>query len=465
MRRSCKGWGIGSQCRVDAIIISPSDLRFLFLFLMTMKFHWRSGPPMKMVRWQYYPWPSFASFFPSSLYLSTNVVMAPASVRNRRSTISQRNYPSSPRHPLTPFRRRCSSHGDALNKSLQPITVIEAVYSIRLLEALRKGDSSALAPFLDKDPTKPGPVRELTSPLHLAVRCAESSTIKLILQNKNIDINLVESQYGNTALHLASSTGRADVVQEFLSIKEIDDNIRNADGRDPLEVAKSPRIAQIFQGTIISQKEMRWSLVVGWHSITSPLAVSRGELNFAFQELLERWERETPGTNEEMVDFLKQRRAAVVDLNVKSRSSGTTLLHEAVRRKDTSLIELAVRKGVDVFVRNKRGKRVLETTKDEKIKALLQQCEWPKDLSHLFKLLTFFLFSIQRWCCYGCQFYFWSASYLSRLPWQMDQLCRWLQDKMVCAWKWYSILLSHSRWRGKTIKRIDQLTICKNSSW
>lgn len=306
------------------------------------------------------------------------IMSSPASsLRNRRSTISQRHYPSSPRSLFTPFRRRCSSIGNALNTPTQrPITVTEAVYSIRLLEALRNGDATALAPFLQKDPSNPGPVRELTSPLHLAVRCAESSTIKSILQDRHIDVNLVESQHGNTALHLASITGRADVVQELLSIKEIDDNIRNADGLDPLEVAKSPRIAQIFQGKSLSIEEGQKHFFL----TSSPfnLIVSRGELNFAFQELLEKWERETPESNEEMVAFLEQKRVPVVDLNMKSRTSGTTLLHEAVRRKDTFLIELAVRKGADVFVRNKKGKRVLETTKDEKIKALLQQCELPK---------------------------------------------------------------------------------------
>jgi len=112
--------------------------------------------------------------------------------------------------------------------------------------------------------------------------------------------------------------------------------------------------------------------------LTLSLSVSRAELNFTFMELLERWEKESPDATEELKSFLNQGRIGVVDLNAKSRTSGTTLLHEAVRRKDTGLIELAVRKGADVFVRNKRGKRVLESTKDEKIKALLQQREYDK---------------------------------------------------------------------------------------
>jgi ankyrin repeat protein len=61
-------------------------------------------------------------------------------------------------------------------------------------------------------------------------------------------VNLVESQNGNTALHLASMIGRADVVHDLLSIPSIDDHIRNAEGLDPLEVSKTPEIAQIFQG-------------------------------------------------------------------------------------------------------------------------------------------------------------------------------------------------------------------------
>lgn len=228
------------------------------------------------------------------------------------------------------------------------LSVSEAVYSFRLLEALRKGDAAALAPFLKNESARAGPVRELTSPLHLAMRCAEASTIQTIIQNKSIDINLVESQYGNTPLHLASLSGRPDVVQYLLSLDNIDDTIKNNDGLDAMEVSKTPEIAQLFQ-------------------------VSRAELNFTFLDLLERWEKETPGTSDEMLAFLNQGRIGVVDVNAKSRHTGSTLLHEAVRRKDPALVELAFRKGADIFVRNKRGKRVLETTKDEKIKALLQQ--------------------------------------------------------------------------------------------
>lgn len=70
-------------------------------------------------------------------------------------------------------RRRCSSYAHAFDVPALPLPVTEAVYSFRLLEALRKGDEASIGPFLQKDGLKKGPVRELTSPLHLAVRCAE----------------------------------------------------------------------------------------------------------------------------------------------------------------------------------------------------------------------------------------------------------------------------------------------------
>lgn len=107
--------------------------------------------------------------------------------------------------------------------------------------------------------------------------------------------------------------------------------------------------------------------------ITLHHAVSRAKINLEFLELLERWERDSPDSEAALRALLEKPRIGVVDLNAKTRAGGTTLLHEAVRRKDTALIELAVRKGADVFGRNRRGKRVLESTKDEKIKALLQQ--------------------------------------------------------------------------------------------
>lgn len=48
------------------------------------------------------------------------------------------------------------------------------------------------------------------------------------------------------------------------------------------------------------------------------------------------------------------------------------------RRRDLRLVELAVKKGADVFVRDKRNKRVLDGEKngDDRIKMFLRQCKF-----------------------------------------------------------------------------------------
>lgn len=82
-----------------------------------------------------------------------------------------------------------------------------------------------------------------------------------------------------------------------------------------------------------------------------------------------------------LLQLLESPRASLVNLSYLDDASGSSLLHEAARRKDLRLIELAVRAGADVFVRNRRGKMAHEGTgKDDKVRVFLRQCE----LSSLF---------------------------------------------------------------------------------
>lgn len=73
-------------------------------------------------------------------------------------------------------------------------------------------------------------------------------TIELCLEYKTVDVNAQEAHSGNTALHLASSIGRADVVNLLLNQDDIDDTRRNSEGKDAFDVASSPAIAQVIQG-------------------------------------------------------------------------------------------------------------------------------------------------------------------------------------------------------------------------
>jgi len=66
-------------------------------------------------------------------------------------------------------------------------------------------------------------------------------------------------------------------------------------------------------------------------------------------------------------------RCKSIDFNLREEQSGTTLLHEAAKRKDIHLINLAIAKGADVLARDKRNKMPIDVAIDEKIKAILRQ--------------------------------------------------------------------------------------------
>lgn len=76
-----------------------------------------------------------------------------------------------------------------------------------------------------------------------------------------------------------------------------------------------------------------------------------------------------------LISLLDSPRIRFVNLSYLDDDSGTSLLHEAARRKDLRLIELAVRAGADVFVRNRKGKMAYDGTgKDDRVRVFLRQC-------------------------------------------------------------------------------------------
>ena len=80
-------------------------------------------------------------------------------------------------------------------------------------------------------------------------------------------------------------------------------------------------------------------------------------------------------TSHALIQLLESPRVAFLDLSYLDDDSGTSLLHEAARRKDLRLIELTVRAGADVFVRNRKGKMAHEGAgRDDRVKVFLRQC-------------------------------------------------------------------------------------------
>jgi len=104
---------------------------------------------------------------------------------------------------------------------------------------------------------------------------------------------------------------------------------------------------------------------------------SRSFLNASYRSLLRSYilsplsDPPVPG----LIQLLESPRVTFLDLSYLDDDSGTSLLHEAARRKDLRLIELTVRAGADVFVRNRKGKMAHEGAgKDDRVKVFLRQC-------------------------------------------------------------------------------------------
>ncbi|KAG8822739.1 hypothetical protein FRC17_009468 [Serendipita sp. 399] len=236
-------------------------------------------------------------------------------------------------------------------------SVDDPLFKVRLLAALRNGDPSSIIPLItdisrnnrgsvDSPATDAG-----SAALHLAIRCATCDTILLLLQQRSISPNAVDPETGASALHLASAIGRADVVSLLLEQDEIDDTLRDPQGKTCLEVAKTRDVARII-------KESRSLLNANYLSLLRSYIMSP----------------KNASPPEALLKLLKSARIRNIDLNQLDASSGISLLHEAVKRKDLPLIELAARAGADVFVRDRRGRGLMEIVgKDDRTKAYLRQ--------------------------------------------------------------------------------------------
>jgi len=131
------------------------------------------------------------------------------------------------------------------------------------------------------------------------------------------------------------------------------------------------RLRELSQVCVLGHVSLLLSLV-----LTTLHIDSRAILNARFQSVLRGYIQSPANAPapQELLDLLSLPRIKNVDISQLDAPTGTTLLHEAARRKDLRLVELAVRTGADVFVRDRRGKGVAEGAgKDDRVKVFLRQ--------------------------------------------------------------------------------------------
>ncbi|CUS08186.1 unnamed protein product [Tuber aestivum] len=92
--------------------------------------------------------------------------------------------------------------------------------------------------------------------LHFAVPWATKAVMEILLEDKRIDVNLVD-QGQRTALHLAAALGRADVVESLLDRDGIDAEILDEEGRSAmgLLLSRAPKLARWFTIKLILENK------------------------------------------------------------------------------------------------------------------------------------------------------------------------------------------------------------------
>jgi ankyrin repeat protein len=172
-------------------------------------------------------------------------------------------------------------------------------------------------------------------------------------------------------LHLAASLGRLDVVNLLLEQENIDDSLRDNQGKTCRDVARGKDIVRAIDGTRLFGSTL--------HHLIHRFDIkdSRSFLNATYRSLLRSYilSPVNDPPSPALISLLDSPRVKFIDLSYLDNDSGTSLLHEAARHKDLRLIELAVRAGADVFVRNRKGKMAYEGTgKDDRVRVFLRQC-------------------------------------------------------------------------------------------
>ncbi|KAF8484649.1 Oxysterol-binding protein-domain-containing protein [Russula ochroleuca] len=178
-----------------------------------------------------------------------------------------------------------------------------------------------------------------------------AETVSLLLSHRSISPNAIHPPAaGTTALHLAASLGRADVVNLLLEQEGIDDTLRDSNGKTCVDVARGKDVLSVIND-------------------------SRSLLTASYRSLLRTYILSPPNNppSQNLITLLSSPRVRLIDLSYLDDASGTTLLHEATRRKDFRLVELSIRAGADVFIRDRKGRSVQEVGKDDKMRVFLRQ--------------------------------------------------------------------------------------------
>ncbi|KAK9767991.1 hypothetical protein K7432_001721 [Basidiobolus ranarum] len=227
----------------------------------------------------------------------------------------------------------------------------DAILTFQLLEALREGDRGRVAKVLKSCGNEGG--LDKIYPIHLAIGSSGYSMIEFLLNEEfNLNINQPD-QNGNTPLHLATKSGRSDIVRLLMNYSDIDDTYLNKDGFQAIDLSNSSEIIQYIEEN--RQEFVRY--------INQRVAEYVGRLDFAGLAKL----------------YENNRTRNLMDLNIQDPRTGSTALHEAARLGNVELVIWLLKRGADVFARDRMGKLPIDVARSDRVKGVLK--EVPNDPS------------------------------------------------------------------------------------
>ena len=235
----------------------------------------------------------------------------------------------------------------------QGASIEQSVKLFKIFEALRNGDTAAIARATRGDGDGKLEGASGTSILHLAIQCAEQPVIEYVLSQPGTDVN-ARDRDGNTPLHVAAMLGRAPVVSLLLGQKDINDSIANYQGKTPLDLARSP---DIFQ-----QLQLARSVFIDTNVRKVHQLVKSNDYDGLEQVLSDSRVRAALDVN-----------GPELATDSHTTEHGGTLLHEAARKKDLKLAQLLLLNGADPFRRDRKGKLPQDVTKDDRTRAILKK--------------------------------------------------------------------------------------------
>ncbi|BGP16866.1 hypothetical protein JCM10213_007313 [Rhodosporidiobolus nylandii] len=310
-----------------------------------------------------------------------------------------------------------SSNGQSTSQLVHNAGPEESLKAYKLLEALRKGDAQQITAYLGEPAASTRGVDQTglltepqgtSTPLHLAVRCAKLPIVELVYKHQPRTANVQDGR-GQTPVHLAASLDRRDVLSFLLNKDDVDDMVRDANGKTCLEVAATAEAAGIIAVSRGKANELFLSHLAAYIAssasdspsqpsasrtsvISSVPPSSKSSPRFSTSDLPPVAASEAAGSSpsnipprhvsaaseqvsnaaaEKLYHYIVRPRSSCLDFGLQDPVSGTTVLHEAVRRKDLGIIKLVLSRGGDVLARDRKGKLPVDLAKDDRIKSVL----------------------------------------------------------------------------------------------